>query len=190
MTSQLGLIAEIRQGRLVPGPKTEASEYTFAEPAAEDGADIWQLVKSDGTLDLNSPYAYLLTGAHFSDTSVVVRRNDRLAGFAWAYTPKPAPDTVFVWQIGVAKADRGQGLATAMLNHIVTRPACGNAKYLEATVTPSNDASHSLFEAFARDHSARCVTSSCFPREMFPVADHEAELLIRIGPLDAPRSYS
>ena len=164
--------------------------YVFSEPSAQDGADIWDLVKADGTLDLNSPYAYLLTGKHFGDTSVVARTHGRLAGFTWAYIPKPTPDALFVWQIGVATADRGQGLATAMLERVIARPACANVRYVEATVTPSNTASRALFEGLARNHGTRCITSRCFARHMFPAGNHEAELLMRIGPLDAAASYS
>lgn len=116
---------------------------------------------------------------HFADTSVVALEDGRLVGFVIAYRPPPGPEAVFVWQIGVDPSQQGQGLGARMLDEIVSRP---QARYLEATVTPSNERSVHLFRSFAKRHDAEIVEETCFPSSLFPGA-HEEEVLLRIGPV-------
>lgn len=138
-------------------------------------------------LDVNSVYAYLLIGEHYSHTSVVAEVGDRLGGFISAYIPPAKPDTVFVWQVGVAEAGRGKGLATRMLLEILKRPACKNVHYLDTTIGPSNEASMALFRGLARRLDTGCEEEELFSSELFGEHSdepHEPEILFRIGPFD------
>lgn len=155
---------------------------SLSRPRASDGAGIWRLVGEDGTLERNSAYAYMLVGAHFGETSVVARRNGMIVGFVWAYVLPDRPDTVFVWQIGVAADGRGHGLGSAMLRDVLSRPACSKVAFMEATVTPSNHASMALFRSFARRRGASLDLTVGFDRNAFPEPGHETEMLVRIGP--------
>lgn len=148
-----------------------------------DGAAIWRLVRDAGVLDLNSEYAYLLIGEHFAPTSVVAELDGECVGFISAYCPPHKDQTVFVWQVGVAKAGRGRGIATRMLIEILNRPACEHARHLETTVGPTNNASAALFRGLARRLHTSVSEHELFGREMFPDPDaHEPEILFRIGP--------
>jgi L-2,4-diaminobutyric acid acetyltransferase len=69
------------------------------------------------------------------------------------------------------------------LRELLGRPVCEDARYLEATVTPSNRPSAALFRALARDLGSPCTITKGFPSEAFPGESHEAERLFRIGPL-------
>lgn len=146
-----------------------------------------RLVKDTGVLDVNSVYAYLLVGEHYSQTSVIAEVGDQLAGFISAYCPPDKPDTVFVWQVGVADAGRGKGIATRMLFEILRRPACAHVHYLDTTVGPSNAASMALFRRFADKLGTEVEESELFGSALFGPADntsepHEPEILFRIGP--------
>lgn len=147
-----------------------------------DAPQIHHLVAESGILDANSLYCYLLLCRDFADTIVVATRDTQVVGFVTAYRPPEHPDTVFVWQVGVAEAVRRQGLAKRLLHNLVTLPACREVRFLEATVTPSNAASRQLFEAFARDLGADCHIRQGFTTEMFGDGNHETEQLFRIGP--------
>lgn len=153
------------------------------EPTAQDGADIWALVKDTRVLDVNSPYSYLMLGEYFQETCVVAERRDRLVGFVSAFLPPNQDDTVFVWQVAVAKSTGRRGLGKAMLRELLERPACEGVRWLEATVTPSNRPSAALFRSLARELESRCKVTEGFPSEAFPGASHEAEHRYRIGPL-------
>lgn len=157
-----------------------AGAVRLRQPRVEDGAAMWELVRASESLDLNSPYAYLLVGSHFAGTSVVAERAGEIVAFVAAYAPPGRPDTLFVWQVGVAAAARGAGLASRLLERAV---AAGGFRFLEATITPSNAASWALFRGFARRHGVACRESPCFSAAHFPGAGHEGETLVRIGPL-------
>lgn len=149
---------------------------------------MWRLVKETGVLDLNSVYAYLLVAEHFGPTSVVAEIDGEIVGFVSAYCPPHKPETVFVWQVGVAEAGRGCGLATRMLFDIVERPACRErgVRYLDTTIGPSNEASQALFRGFARKLGVEVTETELFGSEHFPDPEsHEPEILFRIGPFDA-----
>lgn len=151
---------------------------------------MWRLVRDSGVLDLNSPYAYLLLCSDFAHTSTVAEAAGQLLGFVGAYRPPPRPDSVFVWQIVTAREARRRGLASRLLEALLDQRACRGARFLEATVTPSNRPSRAFFEGFARRLGVPFEEETAFTAELFPGADHEDEVRIRIGPLAAPLSTS
>lgn len=161
---------------------TMEQTLTIGKPTVDDGALMWQMV-SDSTLDLNSPYKYIMMCEYFQETCVVVKENEKLLGFITAFIPPESQDVVFVWQVGVDPSQRGKGLASKMLTELVSREACKKVRYLEATVTPSNSASKSLFRGFARRTQSECEVKECFSADLFPVEGHEEELTYRVGPL-------
>ncbi|MET3682862.1 L-2,4-diaminobutyric acid acetyltransferase [Alkalibacillus flavidus] len=160
---------------------TEA--LTLEKPSAKDGSAMWELVNKS-SLDQNSAYKYIMMCEYFAETCVVAKEDDQVVGFVTAFIPPERQDVVFVWQIGVDSSQRGKGLASKILNELIERDACRDVRYLEATVTPSNEASQALFKKFAREHDTTCEVSECFPEELFPSDEHEAELSFLIGPFD------
>lgn len=151
----------------------------FRYPRITDGSALWALARANG-LDENSPYAYLLWSEYFRDTTVVATGEDDDApvGFVTAFRRSDEPATVFVWQVGVAASHRRRGIAGKLLDQLVEQ--CG-ADHLEATVTPSNTASETLFRRFGERHGAQVTTEELFAEEHFPPG-HEAEVRFRIGP--------
>lgn len=152
-------------------------------PDPSIAVQIRELVETSEVLELNSLYAYLLVCTHFAETSLVAESDTGLAGFVAAYRTPPAPETVFVWQVGVARELRGQGLGARLLDTLWQQPACRGVRYVEATVAPSNVASRKLFTAFARSRGAGLEVTPHFSTEHFAPFDHEEEELYRIGPL-------
>jgi L-2,4-diaminobutyric acid acetyltransferase len=155
------------------------------EPSLRDAAPVWQLVCDSGVLDLNSPYAYLLLCSDFAPTSVVAETAGRIEGFAGAYRPPPRPESVFVWQVVTAREAQGRGLGSRLLDAVLARPACRGVRFLEATVTPSNQPSRALFRGLARRRGVPFAEGLAFGTDLFPGPDHEEEVRVRIGPLDA-----
>lgn len=159
-----------------------AQELTLRTASAEDGSEIWKLVNDTGVLDVNSSYAYVLLCDHFSETCVVAEQGGRVVGFVTAYCPPGQSDTIFVWQVGVARIARKQGIAKKLLRYLLKQPACEHVSFLETTISPSNQASQRLFRSFARDLSASCNVSEGFSADLFQFESHEPEHLYRIGP--------
>jgi len=138
-------------------------------------------------LDVNSLYCYLLLCTDFADTSLVAASDGRIVGFAAAYRPPTRLETLFVWQIGIEAAARGQGLGRRLLKTLPQLPAATGVTHLEATITPSNTASRRLFEGFAKTQGLPCIfdASAGFPAALFGAAGHEAEDRVRVGPIAA-----
>lgn len=152
-------------------------------PHKGDGAAVWRLIRDCEGLDLNSSYAYLLLCDSFRDTCVVARSSGvELAGAALCLRKPRQPDTLFVWQIAVRSEARGAGLGIAMLQQLMSAPACSGVRFVEAHVAPQNQASEALFRKFARVRRAPLVFDEGFLANDFPDA-HAAERLMRIGPL-------
>lgn len=171
-------------------------DVTLAEPRTDDGAAMWRVARAAG-LDPNSPYKYLLFCRDFAGTSVVARdeggshagpgdgspaeEDGAVVGFVTGYRRPAAPDTLFVWQVGVLASCRGRGVASAMLDHLVAT-ARTPLRFLEASVTPDNEPSQRLFTGFAARHGAGVERSLLFAADQFP-EPHAEEVLLRIGPL-------
>ncbi|TNY38143.1 diaminobutyrate acetyltransferase [Thermomonospora catenispora] len=160
-------------------------EIRLSRPELSDGRELWRIARDSRSLDLNSPYGYVLWCRDFADTSVVARDRKGPCGFVTGYLRPAAPDTLFVWQVAVDDRRRGQGLARRMLDELTARDP--GRRFLEATITPGNIASARLFESFARARGCELVRRELFPADLFPGPDdhppHEPEVLYRIGPL-------
>lgn len=160
----------------------KATVEKFRKPSLEDGAEVWKLVKNTRILDLNSSYSYLMWCSHFSETSVIVEANNEIIGFISGFIKPTAPNRLFVWQVAVAESERGKGLASKMLHHLLSRESCTNINYIETTVSPSNVPSQKLFHGLARDLEAEIQVSTGFTAKDFPEQGHEDEWLHQIGP--------
>eukprot|EP00930_Biecheleria_cincta_P020622 TRINITY_DN15473_c3_g1_i2.p1 TRINITY_DN15473_c3_g1~~TRINITY_DN15473_c3_g1_i2.p1 ORF type:complete len:379 (-),score=36.94 TRINITY_DN15473_c3_g1_i2:373-1509(-) len=163
----------------------QAVELRFVRPG--DGAAMWRLAR-DAKLDLNSAYLYQLVCLQFAETSLLAvdSATGAALGYIHGHKPPGRDDTLFVWQIGVDPSNHYRGIASEMLDALA---AATGVKFLEATITPGNEASHRLFQKFARRHNAafdvqeNWVRSEDFPEEPKMPGYDCSEHLYRIGPL-------
>jgi L-2,4-diaminobutyric acid acetyltransferase len=163
--------------------KPVAQAIELEAPRSDDGREMWRIARDTHVLDVNSPYSYVLWCRDFADSSVVARdAAGGVCGFITGFIRPQAAATLFVWQVAVDQAHRGQGLAKRMLDYLGDRIVAEGRRYLEATVTPDNVPSSRLFESFARDRGSRLERSTLFTPEHFP-GGHQPEVLYRIGPL-------
>jgi L-2,4-diaminobutyric acid acetyltransferase len=155
----------------------------FREPALSDAIAISQLVRRSPPLDVNSHYVSLLLCRDFYATCVVAQRRSAIVGFLSAYRLPGQGDTIFVWQVAVDSEVRSRGMASQMLDALLSRDACADVRYLEATITPSNESSQRLFRSLAKRHDTVCEVSDGFSADVFGAGGtHEPEELYRIGP--------
>jgi L-2,4-diaminobutyric acid acetyltransferase len=144
--------------------------------------EVNQLVADCAPLDTNSVYCNLLQCDHFSDTSVAAELDDALVGFISGYLLPAKTDTLFVWQVAVHESARGKGLAKKMLRDILSRPSCAGVRYLETTITRSNEGSWALFRSLAKQLNSPLNESVQFDKETHFKGKHDTEYLVRIGP--------
>lgn len=148
---------------------------------ADDGAPVAALVKATGVLDVNSTYAYCAVLEHFSATCVVAELDGALVGFVTGYRMPAEPDTLFVWQVGVAEAARGRGLATRMLLDLLDRAGNRDLTHIHTTIAPDNAASQRLFQALAEKLETGLTVGTGFTGTQLG-GGHPDEPLYRIGP--------
>lgn len=152
------------------------SDLSFRKPVLTDGYPIYQLIKSSPPLDLNSSYLYFLQASHFADTCVVAEQNGQIIGFLSAYLRPDKPQSLFVWQVAVAESHRGLGLAKTMLSSLLeNQPDDSAITELTCTISPSNKASQSLFNSFAKMHGLLLQTAPFINEADFGEGNHEAE---------------
>lgn len=154
----------------------------FRSTRPADGAAVWRLVQATGTLELNSPYFYLLLATDFGDTCLVAEQDGVLVGAVIGYHPPRESATAFVWQIGVLPSHRGQGLGLALLQAWLALPANAGCTWVTATVADDNTASQALFRRLASEMETDCEVREHFTSDLF-AQHHPAEPLFRIGPL-------
>lgn len=155
--------------------------WVIAEPSPTDGAALWRLARDSQALDINSSYAYMLWVRDFAATSAVAKVDGDVVAFVTGYLRPGAPDTLMVWQVAVADAHRGRGLASALLHRLLDRVSSWGVTFLETTITSDNEASIRLFSALAKSRGTRLASEDLFDSNLFP-DDHKAEYLYRIGP--------
>lgn len=157
-------------------------DVTLQSPKSTDGFELNRLIEKSPPLDSNSVYCNLLQCTHFKETCIRAESDGQLVGFVSGYLLPERPNTLFVWQVVVAEAARGQGLASRMLNALLQRPACRNVEFVETTITPDNAASQALFRRLASALSAPAQILPGFNKQEHFNGRHESEELWRIGP--------
>lgn len=152
----------------------------YRHPVFSEGLGLYNLVKSCPPLDLNSVYYYYVICRDFADTCVIAERDHKIVGFISAYIKPNDPSCLFVWQVAVAGAERGNRIASNMLEWLVEQRSCNNVRVLETTITPSNRASQRLFNRFAEKRQVTCQTDSFLDSSKFSDQTHETEIMFRI----------
>jgi L-2,4-diaminobutyric acid acetyltransferase len=150
------------------------------EPVAEDGAEIWDLVRACKPLDENSLYCNLIQCDHFRDTCVVAELDGHVVGWVSAYVLPYDPETLFVWQVAVSETARGMGLGTLMLSNLLQRPACADVKRLQTTITADNEASWALFRKFAVHRDSRLDVQAYYTQALHFRDRHSTEHMVTI----------
>lgn len=160
------------------------NDLTFRKPKDTDGYAVHDLIQNCPPLDQNSVYAYLLLCTHHADTCVIVENDGVPVGFLSGYIPPGEEDTLFVWQVAVCSEARGLGLATHMLNEILSRPEMEHINQIKTTITRDNKASWRLFESFAESVDANCTNEVMFCRKEHFAGRFKTEHLVTIKPLN------
>lgn len=159
-------------------------DLTLLPPDATLGHQVAELVRRCPPLDTNSTYCNLLQCHHFAQTAcAAVTADKELVGFVSGYLIPAAPDTLFIWQVAVDSSQRGRGLGPAMIRHILARPVCESTRFIETTVTDTNQASIAMFAKLAATLGAADIeTRVLFDRQRHFLGLHDSETLLRIGP--------
>ena len=160
----------------LPNPST----LTFRKPVREDGAAIWNLIRSCKPLDENSMYCNLLQADHFRDTCVVAQMDGQIVGWVSGYILPHDDDTLFVWQVAVSEQARGRGLGGRMLAHLLERKECRDVRRLQTTITRDNDASWALFSRFAEKRDGLLDDHAHFTRDTHFRGEHDTEHMVTI----------
>jgi L-2,4-diaminobutyric acid acetyltransferase len=157
-------------------------------PTEEDAAAIHALIEKSPPLDTNSCYAYLLQAWHFAETCALAEIAGLPAAYVSAYIPPRQPDTLFIWQVVVAREFRRLGLARQLVQELLRRPACAGVQFITTTVTVGNMESEQLFRKLARSLRSELGISQCMSSTLFEPTRHPSERLFRIGPLTRQHS--
>jgi L-2,4-diaminobutyric acid acetyltransferase len=139
-------------------------------------------------LEPNTTYAYLLLCHHFSETCLIAKEGKSVIGCILGYRIPERPQVLFIWQIGVAPAARGRGLASKILDELVARPALRDIVSLELTIAQSNEASNRLFDSFATRNGWSIARTKGFESKHFGAERHEDELLVTLTPQEGRKS--
>jgi len=156
------------------------STPTLREPVAEDGAEIWDLVRACKPLDENSMYCNLIQCDHFRETCVVAERDGAIVGWVSAYVLPYDPETLFVWQVAVAETARGTGLGRLMLGDLLSRAACRGVRRVQTTITADNEASWALFRRFAEARDGDFAFQAHYTQALHFRERHETEYMVTI----------
>ncbi len=153
---------------------------TLRRPDAEDGAEIWELVRACKPLDENSMYCNLIQCDHFRDTCIVAEHHDEIVGWISAYIRPDDPETLFVWQVAVGEQKRGTGLGLKMLKRLLARDACHSVRRIQTTITRDNRPSWTLFRKFARHIDAGLRSDAYFTKAEHFRDRHGTEHMVTI----------
>jgi L-2,4-diaminobutyric acid acetyltransferase len=153
------------------------SQITFRCPQLADGLKIYNLIAASPPLDVNSSYLYFLQSSHFAQTCVLAEQDGELLGFVSGYLRPDKPTELFVWQMVVAEAGRGKGIAKNLVRQqlkqaLQLQPQLAS---LSCTISPSNQASQGVFKSLAKHFGMQLSKEEFLTEAHFAGQEHEAE---------------
>jgi L-2,4-diaminobutyric acid acetyltransferase len=149
-------------------------------PSAHDGAKVWELVKHTRVLDVNSAYSYIMLCDLFKGTCAVAEQSGEIVGFVSSFQLAERRNALFIWQIAVTETLRGQGIGLSLLKELLSRQENAEIRSIEATISPSNVSSGSLFGRLATELGSTLEQYNGYSSHLFPDGAHEDENWIRI----------
>jgi L-2,4-diaminobutyric acid acetyltransferase len=165
----------------------KAPRAAIRAPEGTDGAKVWSLIKATESLDDNSLYANLLQCTHFASTCAIAEQDGAVVGWVSGHILPEQADTLFIWQVCVSDAARGQGLGRRLIADVLARRACRNVTRLECTITEDNEPSWALFGSIARRLGAQMRQIEHFLRDAHFGGRHDSEYAVSIGPFSPDR---
>jgi L-2,4-diaminobutyric acid acetyltransferase len=161
------------------------NKYVIRNPKDADAAEIWRLVEISDALDHNSFYCYFMLCHFFSSTCAVAFEKNEMVGFVTGFLVPDCENYYFIWQVRVVEKMRGHGIARAMVDFVL-KGLEEKVEYIEATISPDNIPSQSLFSSIAAHSNAKIIKIDHFlPTSIFPLEAgiHSREDLFRVGPI-------
>jgi L-2,4-diaminobutyric acid acetyltransferase len=153
-------------------------------PRAEDAVAVHDLIAASPPLDPNSLYANLLQCTHFAETCAIACDDDGVLGWVSGYLPPQQPQTFFLWQVAAHPRARGRGIASRLIDNILSRDVCASVTQLTTTITLENVQSWRLFTRLAGRLDAPMRRELWFDRERDFASRHDSEFLVTIGPIE------
>ncbi len=159
-------------------------ELEIRSTKREDGAEIWDLVRRTGTLDLNSEYCYFMFADLFSKQCAVITslQTNEILGFVSCIIKGEREKTLFVWQVCTDKRVQKKGLAKKLIQFVINTQS-EKISFIETTISESNLASKNLFKSLAEYYTTKIEKSTYIASKQFKNG-HEAEYLYKIGKLN------
>lgn len=150
---------------------------TLRCPQLADGLKIYQLIADSPPLDVNSSYLYFLQSSHFAQTCVLAEQDGELLGFVSGYLRPDKPTELFVWQMVVAEAGRGKGIAKQLVRQQLKQALALQPELatLSCTISPSNQASQGVFKSLANYFGLQLTKDEFLTEAHFAGQEHEAE---------------
>ena len=147
---------------------------------------MWRLTEQTHGIDLNSPYHYLLWCRDFAETTRVIHNLEgEVIAYTTVYVRPEDPLTLMIWQQVVSADYRGRNLGHAMVRGLTRSLLEQQAiTHVEATVTDTTGAPVRTLQKIAEEFGGTLSVETLFDQTLFPEGDHEAESLVRIGPLN------
>lgn len=156
-------------------------EFTIRNVTIGDIKEVYKLLITNRPyVGLNSRYTYFLLARDFYETCLVAKHGDEIVAFSSGFIPPNRQDTFFSWEVVVREDFRGNGLQKMLL---ISQIKKSGVKYVEGTVNPSNEVSKRNFHELSISLQTFCKEYPLFSEEDFEMDGHEAEVLLRVGPI-------
>lgn len=155
----------------------------YSHPQAVDGSKMWELVKENNDLDLNSSYSYFLVSKLHSQRCIIVtdKTTNKLVGFIMGFVFSEEPKTYFVWQITVSKNYRCKNIGSSLIEKILSTNE--DVRFIKGTMSKDNSYYHKLLKKIALKYNTWYSIKEGFEQDQFPEG-HENEQLVTVGPID------
>lgn len=137
---------ELLQSKLRRVTRLKGEKAVIRPVKEEEFLDIAGLSASCPPLEPYPEHLYRIMLRFFGSLCLVAEVDGRKVGFVLAMTSQNMPDTLFLWQIGVAPDQQGSGLGQRLLKEFEKMASGLGFRRVELTVDPMNEPSRRLFE--------------------------------------------
>jgi len=119
---------------------------TIRKAKEEEFLNVYEFVSRCNLLESYDEHFYKIMLRYFGNSCFVAEYNDNIVGFVLGIVSQVHDKTYFMWQIGVDKSIREQGIGKMLLETVEKEVKKLGCNRVELTIAPKNIPSKRLFE--------------------------------------------
>ncbi|NPV50267.1 MAG: GNAT family N-acetyltransferase [Candidatus Methanofastidiosum sp.] len=119
----------------------------------EDVDRVRRFVSDCKPLELHTSFTYWTLFNYFSDLCFLMEEDEKVIGFISGIKSSIETGVAYLWQVGIAKDQRGKNYAYVLIDHFSKAAISLDCNKIQVSISPENQVSYNAFLKYSEENS-------------------------------------